>query len=175
MRARCQTPWLKQLRLSGLCSRLVSTGSFASRRVPAEVLGQLEGDGVRQRHCAGLAPLGPVDDEPRAQQLQLLFDMHLLAKEVDIAQAQSERLVLSQATSRGDYPNRPVAIEKRADDRLNPFDGPRLDLALLERGQLDGPYLSGVGGDEPVVDGSGEHRRDVGEDRPHVGGCQVLL
>ena len=101
--------------------------------------------------------------------------MELLAKEVDIAHAQSEHLALSETTSGGDHPDRPVAVGERVDDRFDPFDGPRLDLALLAWGQLDGSRLARVGGDEPVVDRGGEDRRDVGEDGPHVGRRQLLL
>ncbi len=43
--------------------------------VPAEVLGHLNGDGVRERDGAGLAALGLVDRDAPAEQLDLLLDV----------------------------------------------------------------------------------------------------
>ncbi len=145
------------------------------RGLRAEVLRQLDGDGVRQRYHSRLAPLWPVDDETGAHELHLLLDVDLLAEEVDVAHAQTEHLALAQATPCGHDRGRSVPVRKGVDHGLDSFGRPRVDLALLALGQLDGPGLTRVGGDEPVVDRGVEHRRDVGEDRPHVGGRQLLL
>ncbi len=83
---------------------------LASCRVPAQVLGQLEGDGVRQRHVPGLAPLRSVDDESGAHELHLLFDVDLLAKKVDVADPKPEHLALAQAASGGDNCGGPVPV-----------------------------------------------------------------
>ncbi len=52
---------------------------------PAEVFGQLGGDGVGQRHRAGLAALGRCEQHAPAEELDLLLDVELAPEEVDVA------------------------------------------------------------------------------------------
>lgn len=61
-------------------------------RVPTEVLGELDGDGVGQRHGPRLPPFWRGQVQARAEQPHLLLDVDLAAQEVDVAHAQPKAL-----------------------------------------------------------------------------------
>lgn len=97
-------------------------------RGTAEVLGHLDGDDVRERDSAGLATLGLVDRDAPAEELYLLLDVDTAAEEVDVADAQPERLALSKPASGGDDSDGAVAARQGVDDGPHLSACPWLDL-----------------------------------------------
>lgn len=101
---------------------------LARNRRAADVLGQLDGDRVRERDRPDLPSLRLGDLDLVAHDPDLLLDVELSAEEVDVADTHAERLALAEAASGGDDSDRPVALGHRIDDPLDPLDGPRKDL-----------------------------------------------
>lgn len=138
----------------------------------SEVLGD---DGVGQGHGAGLAALGSVELELGPDDLDLLLDVELPAQEVDVSYPLAEDLALAEPATGGDDADGPVPLGQGVDDSLDLLDGPRFDLALLTLGELHRAGPARVRCDQPVVDGSVEYHRDIGEHGAHVGRGQLLL
>ncbi len=88
--------------------------TVAFGRPPAEVLGQLGADGVRQRHGAGLAALGRCEQHVSAEELDLLLDVQLAPKEVDVADPQPEHHTPPEPAAGRDDADRPVPVRSAA-------------------------------------------------------------
>ena len=56
------------------------------------MFGQGAGNRIGEWHRSGLAPLGPVDLEDPADDLDLLLDPKAVPQEVDVTDAEAERL-----------------------------------------------------------------------------------
>lgn len=63
---------------------------------PAQVLRELHGHPLGQRHGSRSAALGLVDDDSPPDDLDLLLDPQLLPQEVDVTDPQAEDLALTQ-------------------------------------------------------------------------------
>lgn len=99
-----------------------------------EVLGQLDGDGVREWDRSGPPALGLVDGDSTAEQLDLLLDVDPAAEEVDVAHTQGERLALSESAAGGDDGDGAVAARQGVDGGFHLSAGPGLDLLRVALG-----------------------------------------
>jgi hypothetical protein len=136
---------------------------------------ELEGDRLGQRDVPHLPALGRSEDLTTAEQLDLPADMHDPAQEVDVVHRKPEDLALPQPTARGQRGHHPIPGRQALPDSRDLFRRPGHDPPGRRGWRLDRRRPARIADDPLVVDGSGQDRRQVGEDDADVAGREGLL
>jgi len=100
--------------------------------------------------------------------------VHDAAQEVDVLDRQTEDLALPQATPSANRDQDPAPRGQGRSHGLDEVRVPRHEPRVRCPREPHRSRLAGVPGDALVIDGSGQHQGQVGEDHPDVAGSEVI-
>ena len=144
-------------------------------RMDPQMLGELHGHDIRQRHLADTSTFRRRHDQVTAHDLHLLPDVDLPAEEVDVCDPKAEHLTLTEPAARGDDRDRPPPLRVRVDHHADLLGRPRHDPRLLDRRSPHRPRRARITDDQAVLDRSAKNRGQVREQHPHVARRTPLL